>query len=394
MYSRRNATPPRCSGGLRLEDPVNERKQADPARSPCAVLGLRAGEIVRVRSEAEILAGLDAGGELDGLPFMPEMRRFCGQSFRVHRRADKTCDTISGSLGALRMRDAVHLERVRCNGASHGGCEAACLVFWKEAWLERTQAPTRGLLQPLARPLLSGGTQLPRADAASCTGGDIDRAAIRANETGDDEPAYRCQITQLLEATTPLSPRDPMQYLRDWIGGNMALGAMLQIAVLRGLARLVWGRGFRLKVRVYDRVARLLGHCAWPFHPGLGAGPAPREVLDLKPGDLVQVKAHAEILATLRGRAHRGLSFAPEMVRYCGGTYRVRARIEKILDERSGRMLHMKNDCIVLEDVVCQSECSTRRLFCPRSIYPYWREIWLRRVDSASTSAMLAAEKA
>ena len=75
------------------------------------------------------------------------------------------------------------------------------------------------------------------------------------------------------------------------------------------------------------------------------------------------------------------------MVRYCGGTYRVRARVEKILDERSGRMLHMKNDCIVLEDVVCQSECSTGRLFCPREIYPYWREIWLRKLESASVGA-------
>ena len=325
---------------------------------------------------------------------MPEMRRFCGHAFRVHRRADKTCDTISGSLGARRMRDAVHLERVRCNGADHGGCEAACLVFWKEAWLERTQSPARGLLQPLTRPLLSGGTRLPVAGASRCTSSDLDRATIRAGETSDGEPAYRCQITQLLEATTPLSPRNPLQYLRDWLGGNVALAAMLQVAVLRGLTRLVWGRGFRLKVRVYDVVARLFGHPAWPFHPGRAAGPVPRDVLDLKPGDLVQVKAHAEILATLRGRAHRGLSFAPEMVRYCGGTYRVRARVEKILDERSGRMLHMKNDCIVLEDVVCQSECSAGRLFCPRAIYPYWRETWLRRVESAGESAMLAAEEA
>jgi len=344
------------------------------------------GEVVRVRAEAEILATLDERGEIDGLPFMPEMRRFCGQAFRVHRRADKTCDTITGSLGARRMRDAVHLESVRCNGADHGGCEAACLLFWKEAWLERTRSPGRERLQRLTRGLLDGGTRLEAVEVPRCTRADVDRAAIGPKVAGNDEPAYRCQITQLLEATTPLSPRAPAQYLRDWLGGNVPLGTLFRVAVLRGLTSLVWGRGFRLKVRVYDAVARLFGEPAWPFHPGQGVGPAPMEVLHLEPGELVQVKSHAEILATLRGGRHRGLSFAPEMVRYCGGTYRVRARVEKILDESTGRMMHMKNDCIVLEDVVCQSECSTGRLFCPRSIYPYWREIWLRRVDAAGAS--------
>ncbi len=365
-----------------------------------AVLGLHAGELVRVRSEAEILATLDARGELDGLPFMPEMRRFCGLPFRVHRRADKTCDTITGGLGARRLRDAVHLENLRCNGADHGGCEAACLIFWKEAWLERAEPAQAGLRQRITRPLLDGGTRLPAPGSPACTRADVERAAEGPSDAKTGAPTWRCQITQLLEATTPLSPRDPVQYLRDWAGGNVSLATMAKIAVLRGLARFVWGRGFRLKVRIYDAVARAFGQSPWPFHPGQGAGPAPQALLDLKPGDLVEVKSHAEILATLRGRHHRGLSFAPEMVRYCGGTYRVRARVEKILDERSGRMLHMKHDCIVLEDVVCQSECSRGRLFCPRAIYPYWREIWLRRVTAAdepscsSAAAITSAERA
>lgn len=378
--------------------PTGHREVGGGDAAPCAVLGLRAGEIVRVRDEAGILATLDGQGALDGLPFMPEMRRYCGLEFRVRSRADKTCDTISGSLGARRMRDAVHLEGLRCNGADHGGCEAACLIFWKEAWLERSGPPVRGLLQPLARPLLDGGTRLPAAGASRCTRSDVDRAALGPPDATSGEPTWRCQITQLLAATTPLSPREPLQYLRDWVGGNVSLAMMLKIGLLRALARFVWGRGFRIKVRIYDAFARAFDQPPWPFHPGRGVGPAPRELLDLKPGDLVEVKSHAEILATLRGRNHRGLSFAPEMVRYCGGTYRVRARVEKILDERSGRMLHMKHDCIVLEDVVCQSECSRGRLFCPRAIYPYWREIWLRPVESvsarraASASAMTDAE--
>jgi hypothetical protein len=71
------------------------------------------------------------------------------------------------------------------------------------------------------------------------------------------------------------------------------------------------------------------------------------------------------------------------MVRYSGQTHRVLARVEKIVNEQTGKMMRLPNDCLILEDVICQSECSSYRLFCPRSIYPYWREIWLRQLDSS-----------
>jgi hypothetical protein len=103
--------------------------------------------------------------------------------------------------------------------------------------------------------------------------------------------------------------------------------------------------------------------------------------LDLRPGELVQVKSREEIALTLdtQGR-NRGLFFDVEMLPYCGRTFRVLRRVQRIIDERTGRMLHLPNDCIVLDGVVCSGERSRRRLFCPRSIVPYWREIWLRRV--------------
>jgi hypothetical protein len=66
------------------------------------------------------------------------------------------------------------------------------------------------------------------------------------------------------------------------------------------------------------------------------------------------------------------------MLRYCGGIYRVLRRVDRIIDEKTGKMVNMKRPCIVLEGVVCQSDF--HRL-CPRAIYPYWRENWLKRVD-------------
>ena len=37
----------------------------------------------------------------------------------------------------------------------------------------------------------------------------------------------------------------------------------------------------------------------------------------------------------------------------------------------------MKNPCIVLENTVCEGAYNAN---CPRSIYSFWREIWLERV--------------
>ncbi|MGF7239483.1 MAG: hypothetical protein ACQSGP_31680, partial [Frankia sp.] len=69
---------------------------------------LKIGDLVEVKSREEILATLDERGEIDSLPFMPEMLSFCGQRFSVHRLALKLCDTVNSS-GFHRMDRAVHL---------------------------------------------------------------------------------------------------------------------------------------------------------------------------------------------------------------------------------------------------------------------------------------------
>src|SRR3954454_2469254 len=95
---------------------------------------LRPGEMVEVRSLPEILATLDERGCLDGLPFMPEMTAYCGHRFEVHRRVEKVWEYAHGT-GLRRVRGAVLLKTLRCDGQSHGGCQSACQLIWKEAWL-------------------------------------------------------------------------------------------------------------------------------------------------------------------------------------------------------------------------------------------------------------------
>src|SRR5262245_14798516 len=94
----------------------------------------RAGDWVEVKSGTEILATLDAQGCVDALPFMPEMLQYCGKRFRVSKSAHKSCDTIKTHVSRA-MESAVHLEGLRCDGSGHGGCQAECLLYWKDAWL-------------------------------------------------------------------------------------------------------------------------------------------------------------------------------------------------------------------------------------------------------------------
>ena len=69
------------------------------------------------------------------------------------------------------------------------------------------------------------------------------------------------------------------------------------------------------------------------------------------------------------------------MLPFCGHTFRVKDRVNRIIDDRTGRMMNISKDCIILDGAVCSGERSTGRWFCPRQIHAYWREAWLERVE-------------
>jgi hypothetical protein len=118
------------------------------------------------------------------------------------------------------------------------------------------------------------------------------------------------------------------------------------------------------------------------------------EPLDLQVGEWVQVRRPEEIKAMVDSKGfNRGLSFDREMLRYCGQTLRVKARVNQIIDESSGRMLNIRRDAIILEGAVCSGQCSTGRWFCPREIHQYWREAWLKRVEDPALIPAVAGEE-
>jgi hypothetical protein len=315
---------------------------------------LRRGDVVEIRSAADILATLDGDGALENMPFMPEMAAYIGRRYRVSRRVDKICNTID-LTGSRRMHNTVYLEDLRCNGSGHGGCQAGCLFYWKQAWLQQVGDDNRVVgvdkdksnedkLEHLARV----GTRTVRGDG------------------GNQAEAWRCQATEALKASQPLKVSNLRQYWREATNGNFET------------VRFV---GLLVRALVME-VARRLGFLKPLPLKGPESGPVLPEPLNLQPGELVRVRSPSEIAVTLnRDGTGRGLSFDREMLPFCGHTFRVRDRVRRIIDEKTGCMLTIPRDCLILEGVVCSGERSVGRWFCPRAIYPFWRESWLARVD-------------
>jgi hypothetical protein len=308
---------------------------------------LRAGDWVQVRSAAEILSSLDDNGTLDGLPFMPEMLPCCGRTFRVARRAEKTCVEVAPGqipMRAFRHNDVVLLEGLRCSGVDHGGCQRGCMLFWKEAWLRRVAD---------IADLQAGSTQ--------------DEAALRTRlRTQADGTRFICQSTELQRATVKMSQFQRLQKCLEavWSGSRGPLEMFVLISV-----------AFWSKLRRWFR----------PTTPQGNQKSTPTEALGLRPGELVEVKPVSEILATLdaKGR-NRGLQFDLLLNSYCRRQYRVRQRLDRMIMESSGEMRSVQNT-VTLEGTTCL--CAYVAVGgCPRQELVYWREIWLKRVDVHSSS--------
>lgn len=104
--------------------------------------------------------------------------------------------------------------------------------------------------------------------------------------------------------------------------------------------------------------------------------PAHEEVLNLQPGEWVEVRSKEEIDQRLDSRGnYTGLFWMPNMYRFCGKRFKVLKRMERMLLESSGEIRKIKNT-VLLEGAMCED------LFgCDRSCLHFWREAWLKRVD-------------
>jgi len=300
------------------------------------------GDLVEVKSPLEILQTLDRDGTLDGLPFMPEMVGFIGKRFQVSRRVIKTCISMpETTMRVFKADDVVTLEGLRCSGANHDGCQKACMIFWRPAWLRKVEDETQAGVDPEAIARL-------RSSLKTTTG----------------PQTYFCQASELLRVTDPLSRWGRFgKCFTEIRVGNCNVPQMAQ----------------RIAIWLFWRIRRLiLGRYA--------QGPnqsTPVETLNLQPGELVDVKSIENIIQTLDGKAHnRGLYFTPDMRLLCGGQKRVESRLDKIIVDGSGKMRQLRNT-VYLEGSHCG--CSHVAFGgCPRGEFSYWREIWVRRAGDSS----------
>jgi hypothetical protein len=310
---------------------------------------MRQGDVVELRRPNEILATLDANGETDRLPFMDELTTFYGRLLTVAHRAERVCDTIYYS-GMRRLRNTVIIDNGRCDGSGHGGCQAECLLYFKECWL---------------RPVADGTTSATIWDDA-----EIQKLRVAVSpHAGGDTPAgyrYRCQATRAFEASLPISPASPRSYLREYTSGNVPVTTFVKV-----LSRAV--------VMESAKKLRLLPE---PRVKGESSSSLKTERLGLQVGEWVKVKSRHEIEQTLNDKGkNRGLWFDREMLEFCEKVFQVRSQVERIVDERNGQLIEL-NDCVILDGAACSGVWSLGRWFCPRAIFPYWREGWLERVEA------------
>jgi hypothetical protein len=305
------------------------------------------GDLVRIRSLEEISATLDANGCLDGLPFMPEMAKFCGSTGTVYRQVDKVYD-YGGRKDLRRMKDAVLITGLRCDGAAHDGCQARCYLLWKSAWITPVGVS--------ARPAQVGNSAIRLAPAVVNGGGGTDKR-------------YLCQYTELARASTKMSPRDLRQALRPLVAGNITFGAFA-VAVL---------------TRLFNLVQAWRGGIAFPPCEPTSTAASLRVDLNLQPGEPVRVREPERILETLdRIGKNRGLWFDRDMLKHTKQQRTVLARVDRIIDDATGQMREMKTPCVILDGVDATGELLG---FCPQHDFTFWREAWLERTQPAKEPA-------
>jgi len=298
----------------------------------------KVGDWLQVRTLDEIRATLGDQGELERVPFMPEMVPYAGTRWRVSAVMTKICGGGRGMRSVL-GEPLVLLDDLRCDGQSHGRCSRGCTLLWKPAWL---------------RPADEGSQDL--AGEARIA------PAFWPYRTQAGNGAYQCQATALPRATAPVSaPGKLLMAFRDVQQGEWSVGLMAAV-YLETLAH---------------RLASLARRTAGIVR---GKRPTPVERLGLRPGDWVQVKSLGEIAATLdRNNRNRGLEFSRYMIPFCGRAYRVSALMENFIDERTGELRRLENT-VLLEGVSCGGETTSGP--CRRAEFLYWREIWLRRLEA------------
>ena len=175
---------------------------------------------------------------------------------------------------------------------------------------------------------------------------------------------------------------------------NENAGALCQVLHLRAgstrvpkvLTLLYRFQGFRRKHGWLGTIQKICGNPrrgTGYYKPVQQAIPVCEPASQLRPGDWVEVKSYAEICQTLdQDQRHRGMLFMPEMADYCGKKLQVYKNVERILLEDTREVRRLRNTVLL-----SGSTCSGLSVGCDRSCFHFWRDVWVRRIDTPESES-------
>ncbi len=154
------------------------------------------------------------------------------------------------------------------------------------------------------------------------------------------------------------------------------------------ISKIIPNKWFTLKSRIKYRVMKgTNGQCNGIPEKANGTNGESKEImmapkiepLNLKVGDMVEIKSLREITATLDDKGKfKGLYFMPEMEEFCGKQFKIFKIAEKIKLETNGELRKLRSPSYFLEGVHCNGIFQGG---CDRACFHYWREEWLIKVS-------------
>jgi hypothetical protein len=169
-----------------------------------------------------------------------------------------------------------------------------------------------------------------------------------------------CQLQNLPEAGAELSRRE-----------------RFRLRVSQGLRK---ARSVATDPRLLLEKAHMVPKRERPAFRG-GPDPAVLSPLRVQEGERVRVKTMEQIRATLDPVGDcEGLGFMPIQAAFCGREFIVRKRVERFFDERTRRMLRIRNT-VILDGVYCEPAAGGPDDYsgCHRTCFLFWKEAWLER---------------
>jgi hypothetical protein len=121
----------------RFSSPENKTVVLPKPEEGVQVEHLKTGDMVRVKTKAEIEATLNHLRRLKGCSFMEtEMTPYLGTVQRVYKHMERFVD--ERELKVKKSKGLILLDGVICPGTTEfGRCDRSCLLFWREEWLEK-----------------------------------------------------------------------------------------------------------------------------------------------------------------------------------------------------------------------------------------------------------------